>query len=180
VGLICDFAGALAPHECDALIAAGQAGGMASGQVWRAGGYTVDPTQRAVVTCYLPRGGEQGWLYPKLDALFAEAGAQLGLPVAPLSEDVQLMRYDEGGHFGLWHSDAGGDLGAARTVSASFELSALEDYEGGVLEIVPDTIGRLRSLPRGGARFFPSRALHRVTPVTRGTRWSLVAWTGAA
>jgi PKHD-type hydroxylase len=33
-------------------------------------------------------------------------------------------------------------------------------------------------LPRGGARLFPSRAIHRVTPVTRGVRHALVAWTG--
>jgi PKHD-type hydroxylase len=47
-----------------------------------------------------------------------------------------------------------------------------------VLEIAPGTIGLPRTLPRGGARLFPSRAIHRVTPVTRGERWALVAWTG--
>ena len=29
---------------------------------------------------------------------------------------------------------------------------------------------------RGTFIAFPSFVLHRVTPVTRGTRWSLVAW----
>jgi PKHD-type hydroxylase len=29
---------------------------------------------------------------------------------------------------------------------------------------------------RGAFIAFPSFVLHRVTPVTRGTRWSLVAW----
>ena len=29
---------------------------------------------------------------------------------------------------------------------------------------------------RGAFITFPSFMLHRVTPVTRGTRWSLVAW----
>ena len=33
-------------------------------------------------------------------------------------------------------------------------------------------------LARGGAHLFPSRALLRVAPVTKGTRWALVAWTG--
>ncbi|HEX8261967.1 MAG TPA: PKHD-type hydroxylase, partial [Allosphingosinicella sp.] len=59
------------------------------------------------------------------------------------------------------------------------ELSPLGDHDGGDLEIVPDTIGRPRNLPRGGARFFPSRALHRVTPVRRGLRHALVIWAGA-
>ena len=60
----------------------------------------------------------------------------------------------------------------------SVELSERADYDGGELEIVPDLVGRARTLPRGSAQLFPSRALHHVTPVERGRRWALVAWTG--
>ncbi len=65
-----------------------------------------------------------------------------------------------------------------RLISVSVELSAPGDHEGGTLEIIPDTVGRTRTLARGGARFFPSKAIHRVTPVTRGLRHALVIWTG--
>ena len=51
----------------------------------------------------------------------------------------------------------------------SVELSERGDYEGGELEIVPDTGRPARGPCRAAApSFFPSRALHRVTPVTRG------------
>jgi PKHD-type hydroxylase len=60
----------------------------------------------------------------------------------------------------------------------SVELSERADYDGGELEIVPALMGRARTLPRGSAQLFPSRALHHVTPVVRGRRWALVAWTG--
>jgi PKHD-type hydroxylase len=93
-------------------------------------------------------------------------------------ETIQVVRYGLGDHFQSWHSDAGTDRYYQRQISLSIELSDLADHDGGVLEIAPGTVGAARTLPRGGARLFPSRAIHRVTPVTRGERWALVAWTG--
>jgi PKHD-type hydroxylase len=166
--------------ECDALIALAQEGAREAAPVLGDAGYAVDTNFRDVVTAYRERQPATAWVFDRLDALFAEAAEALGMAVAPLSEPVQILRYGVGCHFQTWHSDAGFDLGGARLISVSAELSEPGDYEGGLLEIVPETIGRPRTLPRGGARFFASRALHRVTPVTRGVRWSLVAWTGAA
>ncbi len=74
--------------------------------------------------------------------------------------------------------DAGTDRYFERQVSLSVELSDPADHDGGLLEIAPAMVGAPRTLPQGGARLFLSRAIHRVTPVTRGERWALVAWTG--
>ena len=175
--LIHDIRDAFTAAEADALIALAGAGPSEAGPVWGEGGYRVDPEYRDVATALRTRD-EAGWAFDRLDALFRGAGAATGVSVRPLTEPVQILRYDVGCHFRTWHSDAGYDRGAGRVLSVSVELSEAEDYEGGLLEIVPDTVGRPRTLPRGGARFFPSRALHRLTPVTRGTRWALVAWTG--
>ena len=125
-----------------------------------------------------PREDSSEWLFARLDKLFAAAADAFGLPVGPLVEPVQILRYEAGGHFATWHSDAGLDAHDRRRISTSVELSERSDYEGGELEIVPDLVGRPRTLPRGSAQLFPSRALHRVTPVVRGRRWALVAWTG--
>jgi PKHD-type hydroxylase len=119
------------------------------------------------------------WIYERLDALFAEAGAALGLEVAPMAEPLQLLRYDVGGHFQAWHSDGGYDKQAERLISVSVELSAPEDHDGGDLEIMPVLLGAGNRPARGGARFFKSQAMHRVTPVTRGRRYALVNWAGA-
>ena len=50
-----------------------------------------------------------------------------------------------------------------------------DDFEGGDFEInlsQPEKI----DVRKGRAIFFPSHILHRVTPVTKGTRKSLVIW----
>jgi PKHD-type hydroxylase len=179
VGLIFDRTDAFSSNECERIIALGEAGEPHPAPVYgRAGEEAVDTAVRDVTTSYRARSDETAWVYDRLDSLFGEAAEVLSLPVGPISESVQILRYGAGCHFGLWHSDAGFDAHGARILSVSVELSEPGDYEGGMLEIVPDTVGRPRTLPRGGARFFPSRALHRVTPVTRGVRHALVIWTG--
>jgi PKHD-type hydroxylase len=178
--LIHDVRQTFTDSECDALIALAERSGLVPATVWSEAGDRVQAAIRSAETSYHPRSDETGWIYDRLDRLFAEAGSAFGLPVGPVGEPLQILRYAVGGHYQTWHSDAGYDRGSGRLVSVSVELSPLGAHEGGDLEIVPDTIGRARDLPRGGARFFPSRALHRVTPVRRGVRHALVIWTGAA
>jgi PKHD-type hydroxylase len=164
--------------QCDAIVALAQGQGEAA-PVWGDGGYQVDRSQRDVPACQIERAGGHGWLFDRLDALFGAAAESFALPVGPVSEPIQILRYDVGCHFQTWHSDAGLDAHDRRRISMSVELSERADYEGGELEIAPERVGMLRTLPRGSAIMFPSRALHHVTPVTRGRRWALVAWTGA-
>jgi len=163
--------------ECDAIVALALGSALEPATVYDGARDHVDPRQRQAERCYWPREIAGGWIHARLDVLFAEAAEHFGLAVDPLFEDVQFVRYGLGGHFQSWHSDAGLDRFDERRVSLSVELSEPEDYDGGVLEIVPG-VGQARTLPRGGARLFPSRAIHRVTPVTRGVRLALVAWTG--
>ena len=178
MALIHDVPRAFSEAECDSLIALGERVGLVPATVWAGTGDQVDTAVRSASTSYHPRGPETVWIYDRLDRLFAGAGETFGLAVGPVTEPLQILRYEAGGHFQTWHSDAGYDAQATRLVSVSVELSPLGDHEGGDLEIVPDTIGRRRDLERGGARFFPSKALHRVTPVVRGVRHALVIWTG--
>ena len=53
-----------------------------------------------------------------------------------------------------------------------------DDYTGGELEIKED--GRNSEMPNtiGTIIVFPSYFTHRVKPVKKGTRYSLVAWLG--
>ncbi len=169
---------AFGPAECDAIIALASGGGEAA-PVWGDGGYEVDRSQRDVPTSLHPRGPANAWVFDRLDAMFGEAASAFALPVGPIAEPIQILRYGVGNHFQTWHSDAGRDAHERRRISMSVELSERADYDGGELEIVPARVGAVRILPRGSAQLFPSRALHRVTPVVRGTRWALVAWTGS-
>lgn len=57
-------------------------------------------------------------------------------------------------------------------VSTTIFLSDPDEYDGGDL-VVEDTYGTKGvKLPAGHAVVYPSSSLHRVTPVTRGSRWA--------
>lgn len=62
-------------------------------------------------------------------------------------------------------------------VSSTLFLTPPEAYDGGEL-IIEDTYGTQRvKLPAGDMVLYPATSLHRVEPVTRGSRWSSFFWT---
>jgi PKHD-type hydroxylase len=73
-------------------------------------------------------------------------------------------------------------LGKIRKLSVTISLSDPKDYDGGNLkfDLGPHREDRYHECveirPRGSIIVFPSHVYHQVTPVTRGTRYSLVAW----
>jgi PKHD-type hydroxylase len=172
------IADAFSDAECDRIIALADEAPTGPGPLYGSAERQVDRARRDVRSSRVERA-DAPWLFARLDALFAAAAGEFGLAIGPVSEEIQLLLYGEGGHFRMWHIDAGPDTGDRRLISMSVELSDPGDHEGGALEVVPDLVGRPRTLPRGGVHLFPSRALHRVMPVMRGERWALVAWTGA-
>ena len=61
-------------------------------------------------------------------------------------------------------------------LSATLFLSEPEDYDGGEL-VIDDVYGpQSVKLPAGDLILYPSKSLHRVTPVTRGARVSSFFW----
>lgn len=175
-----DRKGVFSAEECDRLIALAEASALAPAPVYGGADHVPPDRVRKVEVSMQVRGEATAWFFDRLDALFADAGAELGVAVAPMTEPAQILRYAAGDHFQAWHTDAGADRTGDRLLSVSLELSDLGDHEGGDLEILPDLLGKARTLERGGARIFLSRALHRVTPVRSGVRWALVNWTGPA
>jgi len=93
-------------------------------------------------------------------------------------ESVQVTKYDKN-HFYGWHSDYGtsSDEDLTRKLSMSIILTDPEEYSGGKLQFI-DYHGRVQNADkaRGTVVVFDSRTPHRVTPVLRGQRISLVAW----
>lgn len=175
-----DRRGVFTGAECERLIALALGSELVAAPIYGGADHVPPDLVRRAAVSMQSRDDATSWFFDRLDALFADAAAELGVAVAPMTEPVQILRYAPGDHFQAWHTDAGADRHDDRLLSVSVELSELEDHEGGDLEILPDLIGKARSLPRGGARFFLSRALHRVTPVRSGVRWALVNWTGPA
>jgi PKHD-type hydroxylase len=55
-------------------------------------------------------------------------------------------------------------------------LSDPSEYDGGDLEIWTGTEPKVLDKTKGIVHAFPSFVMHRVTPVTRGVRRTLVIW----
>ena len=93
------------------------------------------------------------------------------------AEDLQFATYTEGDFYGL-HSDA--DKENDRVLSISVQLSKSSDYEGGDLMFQGGGRNPWFKEPiertQGTVIIFPSYVYHEVTPVTKGTRYSLVQW----
>ena len=105
-------------------------------------------------------------------------------------ETMQLTKYTTDGFYG-WHKDGGSDIygayqkpddplvdGKVRKISMSIILN--DDYEGGEFQFKFAKNKMKKITPNikstGSVIVFPSYQLHRVKPITKGTRYSLVVW----
>lgn len=88
-------------------------------------------------------------------------------------------RYDEGMAFDTHVDNAIRFAGPVRfrtDVSATLFLTDPGDYDGGEL-IVEDAYGEHAiKLPAGDMILYPATSLHRVAPITRGSRWAAFFW----
>jgi PKHD-type hydroxylase len=88
-------------------------------------------------------------------------------------------RYDEGMAFDTHVDNAIRFAGAVRfrtDISATLFLSDPDDYDGGEL-IVEDAYGEHAvKLSAGDMILYPATSLHRVAPITRGSRWAAFFW----
>ena len=110
-------------------------------------------------------------------------------------QPIQFARYRNGAYYD-WHQDSSGinPTGEGRKLSLTLSLSDPKTYEGGELQffggdrpmddlklsdgtIVPgeEIVKDIRA--QGSVTVFDSRDFHRVTPCTKGTRYSIVCWT---
>ena len=138
------------------------------------------------------------WLYKEIHPYIHEANKLAGWNFDwDFSESCQFTRYGVGQYYG-WHCDSWDkpynkpdDLnshGKIRKLSVTISLSEPEDYVGGNLEFdmrnqkdweqdKKKAIHECTEIrPRGSIIVFPSFVWHRVAPVTKGTRYSLVIW----
>ncbi len=104
-------------------------------------------------------------------------------------QDVQFTVYNKN-QFYNWHKDTFRVPlnGKIRKLSVSVILSNKENYEGGDLqfdnsyahfanpELKKNIVTCQEANTKGSIIVFPSFITHRVTPVTKGTRYSLVLW----
>lgn len=131
--------------------------------------------RRSKVT-WLDANFENRWVYEALGERIISVNANhFHFDLFGFGEQIQLSKYDSQnlGYYD-WHHDMSADVD--RKVSVTLQLSDPDSYEDGDLELF-EVGGPVKTeRTRGAMVLFPSYKMHRVTPVTKGVRHSLVCW----
>lgn len=124
---------------------------------------------------------ETHWLYDKLMNFASIANREIwNFDLVSTVDAIQYTEYQEGGGHYDYHLDIGTGSASLRKLSLVVQLSEPADYEGGTFEILRGTNPEALPKNKGAVLVFPSYLMHRVTPVTRGLRKSLVIWVGGS
>ena len=135
------------------------------------------------------------WIYNEIQPYVNQANREAGWNFEwDWSESCQFTKYSPGQYYG-WHCDSwdvpynypddSNTNGKIRKLSVTCSLSDPSEYQGGELEFNFNNPERnkknnikkcIEILPRGSIVVFPSFVWHRVCPVKKGTRYSLVIW----
>lgn len=129
---------------------------------------------------WIARNPETEWIYQKLIGMINEANEHLfHFNIYNTPEIIQYTEYyQDGGHYDF-HLDMGKGVPlCTRKISVAVQLSDPKKYKGGDFEILRGSSPEKMLRGKGVALLFPSYLLHRVTPVTKGVRKSLVLWVG--
>lgn len=113
------------------------------------------------------------WIFRRLGALVQQANQQAFHFQLDGQMSVDVLEYDPDGFYD-WHVDLGPGIFSTRKLSMVTFLTPPEEYEGGDLCFM-DKGDPLR-LPQGTTVIFPAYMIHKVEPVTKGTRHTLVSW----
>ena len=140
------------------------------------GGY--NPNKRITTISWIPFK-EMPEMYRDIEMNMLQANNNhFGFKRMQLTEPGQFTHSPTGGFY-QWHMDndvLGKHQPPVRKISMTLLLSDPSTFEGGELEFMSK--GKTAKLEQGQAMFFASWLQHRVKPVIRGERSSLVMWFG--
>lgn len=167
-------------EELDAIIEIGNRNKLQKGMFYGHEPYTQGGSTllvRSSQVAFIFPSENTEWIFARVGSAVSSMNEEFfGFDLYGIESGLQFSRYEApGGHYD-WHIDRGFGT-PVRKLSAVLQLSDPKDYKGGELEM---TIGSKTHMKRrrGTMAVFPSYILHRVRPVTEGTRYSLVAWAG--
>jgi PKHD-type hydroxylase len=167
------YSGVFTDQELDKIVELGDSMELMEGEVgYKNKGNVVDHKKRITLIAWIHHTPEVNWLYVKVAKLFSIH------PVSML-QSMQYSVYHPQGHY-KWHRDIGSEdnIASQRVVAATLQLSNPEDYMGGILEIDHPGNGNKIEVEkeRGLISVFPAGWRHRVIPVTKGIRKTLIMW----
>ena len=167
------------PKQCQMIINAGRSEPKQNASVGgREGKSGIDTETRTSHISWIPFS-KTTEMYKDIEKVMKTTnGNHFGFDGMQITEMAQYTEYPEGGFYD-WHIDSDTHFAhepSVRKISMTLLLSPDNEFEGGDLEIMKE--GQAAKLKQGHAKFFASFIRHRVTPVIRGNRKSLVMWFG--
>jgi PKHD-type hydroxylase len=196
------FKSALTPRFCDEVIkyALGQKDGIA-----RTGGFDKEKLSKEdIKNIQRKRKSDlvwlnERWIYKEIQPYVHEANSMAGWNFDwDRSEPCQFTKYKVGQYYD-WHCDSWNEPyqkknkkdpnnDKIRKLSMTCQLTDGSEYSGGELEFdfrqydphqrdeATHLVQAKEILPKGSIIVFPSFLWHRVKPIMKGTRYSLVVW----
>lgn len=157
--------------QCESIIKLGKKnlhfGGVGNGDVNK-------KIRNSKVSWIVPTDNNK-WIYQKLTEAIMILNKQFfNFDLWGMAEGIQFTEYTSPNGMYNPHVDCMFN-GNIRKLSISVQLSDPNDYEGGDF-IINNGDELILPKEQGAVIAFPSYALHGVKPVTKGTRYSLVAW----
>lgn len=127
---------------------------------------------------WIPMNDANKWIYSDLSMAINEINSKFFKFDLVKIEKLQFTRYEssEQGFYDKHVDPLLWNVPHNRKLSVVIQLSDPSEYEGGDLVLYNSRNGCVIEKQRGRAVFFPSYTLHECTPVTKGTRYALVAW----
>ena len=170
------------PEQCQMIINAGRAETKQNASVGNdkegIKGGVIDTKTRTSHISWIPFK-KMGDMYKDIERIMKTTnGNHFGFDGMTITEMAQYTEYPEGGFYD-WHVDNEVNFAhepPVRKISMTLLLSPESEFEGGDLELMKE--GKIAKLKQGQAIFFASFIRHRVKPVIRGNRKSLVMWFG--
>lgn len=119
---------------------------------------------------------EFDWIFSRMTNIVVDLNKRyFGFDLYGFLEGIQFTKYTApSGKYGM-HVDNEFDR-EVRKLSFTLQLSEPFRYEGGDLCLYTSNTPQYMKRDQGHVALFPSYVMHEVTPVTRGTRYSLVSW----
>jgi PKHD-type hydroxylase len=164
--------GAFTTEECQQIIDIGNNKGLCKGVI-DDGDYDISHRDCDIQWLY---PNDIDWVFRRITDIVLDLNSRFfKFDLFGMVEGFQFGKYSAPSGKHVAHLDPG--LGKPiRKLSVVIQLSPETDYDGGNLELFlggdPSSMDR----KQGHVIVFPSYTLHGVSPITRGTRYSLVSW----
>ena len=167
------------PQQCRQIIECGRRQPPQQAQIgMNKPGGGIDTNKRTTTISWIPFN-EMPEMYDDLNRFIQRANLNhFGFDDIRITENAQFTEYPVGGFYD-WHMDCDVNMEhepPVRKISMTLLLNDPSEFEGGDLELMSP--GKFKKLEQGHAICFASFLNHRVNPVIRGVRQSLVVWFG--